>query len=82
MEGANILLKSILMMLVATILVRSSAAVRPHALAGAIAAEKVPKARYLNSWALEVRDGSDTTADALAQKHGLVNRGQVSCACG
>jgi len=66
------------MMLVATILVRSSAAVRPHALADAIVAEKARQARYLNSWALEVRDGSDTTADALAQKHGLVNRGQVS----
>ena len=70
MEGVNILLKSILMMLVAMALVQNSVAVRPHALR---------KARYLNSWALEVHDGSDATADVLAQKHGLVNRGQVRC---
>lgn len=79
MGGANVLVKSSLVLLAATILVRDSAAVRPHALAGAIAAEKARQARYLNSWALEVRDGSDAAADALAQKHGLVNRGRVRC---
>ena len=83
MDGTAVFVKSILVMLAATILVRNSGAVQPHthALAGAIAAEKAYQTRYLNIWALEVRDGSDATADALAQKYGLVNRGQVRCTC-
>ena len=32
--------------------------------------------RYSNTWAVEVRGGAEE-ADALAQKHGLINRGQV-----
>ena len=32
--------------------------------------------RYSNTWAVEVR-GGDEEADALAQKYGLINRGQV-----
>lgn len=79
MKGTSVLVKSVLVMLAATILVRNFAAAQPHALASAIAAKKARQPRYLNSWALEIRDGSDTTADALALKHGLVNRGQVRC---
>ena len=32
--------------------------------------------RYANIWAVEVRGGAEE-ADALALKHGLINRGQV-----
>ena len=32
--------------------------------------------RYSNTWAVEMREGAKE-ADALAQKYGLVNRGQV-----
>ena len=32
--------------------------------------------RYSNTWAVEVHGGAEE-ADALAQKHGLINRGQV-----
>ena len=70
------------MMLAATVLLTQLLAVavvaaHPQTLADAIAAEKMREARYLNSWALEVSNGSDATADALARKHGLINRGQV-----
>ena len=42
------------------------------------AAEQQPQVvRYSNTWAVEVRGGAEE-ADALAQKHGLINRGQVS----
>ena len=76
------------MMLAATVLLTQLLAVtaaHPQTLADAIAAEKNREVRYLNSWALEVSNGSDATADALARKHGLINRGQVSakrhCIC-
>ena len=35
--------------------------------------------RYSNTWAVEVRGGAEE-ADALAQKHGLINRGPVAYA--
>ena len=33
--------------------------------------------RYANIWAVEVRGGAEEADDALALKHGLINRGQV-----
>ena len=43
-----------------------------------MAAEKQSQVvRYSNTWAVEVRGGAEE-ADVLAQKHGLINRGQVS----
>ena len=34
--------------------------------------------RYTNSWAVEIRGGAKA-ADQLAQSHGFLNLGQVSC---
>ena len=68
------------MMLAATVLLTqllTVVATHQQTLADAIAAKNMREARYLNSWALEVSNGSDATADALARKHGLINRGQV-----
>lgn len=35
--------------------------------------------RYTNSWAVEVRGGTEV-ADRVAERHGFVNAGRVSCA--
>ena len=49
----------------------------PQRVADRIPAEKTRHARYLNSWAVKVGGGAEK-ANALAEKHGLINRGQVS----
>ena len=45
-------------------------------LAETAAQQQTQVVRYSNTWAVEVRGGAEE-ADALAQKHGLINRGQV-----
>ena len=35
-------------------------------------------AKYSNTWALKISGGPDA-AHGIASKHGLINRGQVSC---
>ena len=44
------------------------------------AVAKARHARSFNEWAVEVTGGPES-ADSLARKHGLTNRGQVSWAC-
>ena len=49
-------------------------------LAETVAQQQMQVVRYSNTWAVEVRGGAEE-ADALAQKHGLINRGQVKTYC-
>ena len=46
-------------------------------LAEATAQQRTQVVRYSNTWAVEVHGGAEE-ADMLAQKHGLINRGQVN----
>ena len=46
-------------------------------LAEMAAEQQTQVVRYSNTWAVEVRGGAEE-ADALAEKHGLINRGQVN----
>ena len=45
--------------------------------AEAVVQQESQVVHYSNTWAVEVRGGAEE-ADALARKHGLINRGQVS----
>ena len=69
MEGAVAIVLSLL-------LIRSNAASAKLTFAEAVEQQRERVVHYTNTWAVRVL-GGDEVADALAARHGLINRGQV-----
>ena len=41
--------------------------------------QRVPRAFYTTSWAVEITSGGEKMADAVARRYGFYNFGKVSC---
>ena len=65
-----------LIAIVSMLLLASNIALAKLSFAEAVAQQRERAVHYSNSWAVEILGGEEE-ADALAARHGLVNRGQV-----